>query len=54
MPKLDDDEEALQHRDGLFWARKLTEGFDNTIAMEFNPSWLARVDEIMVSFLNAH
>ena len=51
--KLDDEEEAPQCIDMLFWVRKFTEGLSNSIVMKLNPLWLARTDEITVFFQNA-
>ena len=52
--KLDCDEEASEHLDMIFWTRKITKGFNESIAAEFNPSWLAWIDESIVSFHNDH
>ena len=52
--KLDHEEESPENIYTFFWIRKMKKGFNDKMATEFNPSWIACVDERMVAFYNAH
>ena len=52
--KFYDEDEDPQHRDKLFWVRKLMKGINDNIAMEFSLYWLTWIDESMAAFHYAH
>ena len=52
--KLDDEQEAPDHKDRFFWMIKSSKGFDERIDAEFDPSLLVCSYQSVVSFHNHH